>query len=286
VSLRIPNYCLLIVTALGAGAASVGHAQSSSPAADLLKETVVLDAGLFVLGTTTKANLNGNGVRNPQVDFNHTFGTGYDNSRFRLDALWRITPRQHVEFMYFTNGVSRTQTLDKQINWGNDQFDVGASVTGKTRLSVYAVSYEYAFVRKPTFELAASAGIHFTKATLDISGVGTVTGSAGQNGSAMFESKSASVPAPLPVIGLRTSWAFANNWMLDAHLQLLGFSYDQFDGYWSDARLGVTYLFNRHFGIGAGYDAFIAHLNVSSSNFEGRLNTGYRGGLIYVTGAF
>jgi hypothetical protein len=188
--------------------------------------------------------------------------------------------------MYFTNAVSRTRTIDKDINWGNDTFLANGDVTARTRLSVYELGYEYAFIRKDTFELAASFGIHFTKATLGLSGNATVTNSQGGGTSASGQTdKSASVPAPLPVLGLRAGWAFADNWMLDGQVQVFDFSYNAFHGNWTDFRAGVSYFFNRHIGVGVGYDDFSTHLSINKSSFDGRLNIGYRGGMIYVTGA-
>ena len=262
-------------------------AASSVPSQQFLNERVVLDVGIFVLGTTTKANLNGQSVNNPEVDLNHTFGTGSDNSRFRVDGLWRITPRQHVQFMYFTNSVTRTRNIDAPIDWGDYQFQAGASVTAKNRVSVYELGYEYAFVRKPTFELAGSFGIHYTKASIGLSGMATLIQPGGTSTGSSFEvDKTASVPAPLPVIGLRAGWAFSPHFFLTGQVQAFDFSYDQFHGHWTDVNVGLQYLFNRHFGLGLGYDDFSTNLSVSRTDFNGRLKLGYRGGLIFLSGAF
>src|SRR5271170_4746405 len=185
---RIPRVSLMLIAAIGTAAAGVTYAQSdvyaqsdyAPPAEQLLKEPFILDVGLFVLGTTTKTSLNAQGVNNPEIDLNRTFGAGTDTKRFRLDGLWRITPRQHVEFMYFTNSISRTRDIgeDQPINWGDYQFS--GNVTAKNKISVYELGYEYAFVRTQTFELAASFGIHYTKTSIDISGQATLIGPAGE----------------------------------------------------------------------------------------------------------
>jgi hypothetical protein len=288
-SSKFLNSAMFVIAAVGVGAANFGHAQSyvssDAPAQQLLNEALQLDVGLFVLGTQTKASLNGQGINNPEYDFNQIFGLGYDTSRFRLDGIWRITDRNHIEFMYFTNGVSRTRTLDQQIDWGDASYDVGASVTARTRLSVYELGYEFAFIKKPTFELAAGVGIHYTKMSIDLSGTATVTQPDGSTMTVQAEAKEASVPAPLPVIGLRMGWAFTDHFMLDAQVQAFDLSYDQFNGHWTDFKVGVSYLINKHFGVGIGYDDFSTHLSLSKSTFEGQLSVGYRGGLIYLRGA-
>ena len=292
----IPIFCALLSAvapqaSLAQSSASPGvliDAASSVPSQQLLNERVVVDAGIFVLGTHTKASLNGQaGAVNSEIDFDHAFGTGYNTDRFRLDGLWRITGRQHVRFQYFTNATSRTRSFETPIDWGDDEFVAGAEITARNKITVIALSYEYAFIRKPTFELAASAGIHYTKASIELSGMATLISSTGSStGGSFADTKEGSVPAPLPVIGLSANWAFSPHWLLEGQAQVFDFSYDQFHGNWSDVRIGLTYLFNRHIGLGVGYDNFSSHLTISQNKFNGRLNLGYRGGLIYLTGAF
>jgi hypothetical protein len=287
---RVSIHALLVIATVGLAAANLSHAQiiatSETPSAQLLNETFQIDVGVFVLGQTTKASLNGQGTNNPQVDFNQAFGTGYDTQRFRVDGLWRITERNHISFMYFTNGISRTGAIDPEtpVHWGDYSFY--GSVTAKSRLSVYELGYEYAFIKNPTFEWAAGLGVHYTKVKLELDGTATVTNSEGVASTVNSAAKTASVPAPLPVLATRAGWAFADNWMLDGQVQLLGFSYDQFNGHWWDVKAGVTYLFTKNIGLGVAYDNFRTQLSISQSNFEGRLNLGYRGGLVFLRGAF
>lgn len=287
---RFLNSAMLVIAVTGVGAANLSRAQNyasyDAPAQQLLNETLQLDVGLFVLGTQTKASLNGQGTNNPEYDFNQIFGTGYDTQRFRLDGIWRISNRNHLTFMYFTNGVSRTKTLDRDIEWGDAVYNADAIVTSTTRLSVYELGYEFAFIKKQSFELAASIGVHYTKVTIGLDGTATVTPPNGPPMTVNGEAKNASVPAPLPVIGLRMGWAFTDHFMLDAQVQAFDLSYDQYSGHWTDAKVGVSYMFNKHVGLGIGYDDFSTHLGLNRSNFNGQLNLGYRGGLIYIRGAF
>jgi len=287
---RILNLSLLCFGAIGVAAGNLSNAQSyvnsDAPAEQLLKEAFQIDVGMFVLGQTTKASLNGQSTDNPQVNFNQVFGLGYNSERFRVDGLWRITERNHIEFMYFTNGISRTRGIpdDDPVVWGDYSFS--GSVTAKSRLSVYELGYEYAFLKNSTFEWAAGLGVHYTKVKLELDGTATVTDSEGGTTIVNGAAKTASVPAPLPVLATRAGWAFADNWMLDGQVQLLGFSYDQFHGHWWDIKAGVTYLLTKNIGLGVAYDSFTTQLNISQANFDGRLNLGYRGGMVFLRGAF
>jgi hypothetical protein len=67
---------------------------------------------------------------------------------------------------------------------------------------------------------------------------------------------------------------------------VFGISYQGINGNWSDLRAGATWMFSHHFGLGVGYDRFATHVDVSKGSFNGRLNFGYQGLLIYVQGGF
>lgn len=264
-------------------------AELDAPAQDLVNNKFVINAGVFVLQSNLKANLNGNataGSGGQSIDFDQTFGTNADATRVRADILWRFLPRHHLRFVYFDNDVSRTRTLDHDVVWGDYTFQNGASVTAENKLRVYELAYEYAFARGPTYEVVGSAGIHYSQADLTLSGSATITDANGGVSEVSYQSKTSSLPAPLPVLGVRGQWAFARNWSLEGSGQFFKVKIDNYDGSWWDFRAGVTWMFSHHVGAGAGYDRFLTHVNVERPNFSGNLNTGYAGALIYLTGTF
>jgi hypothetical protein len=210
----------------------------------------VINLGAFVLTSDLRANLNGSSRQNPEVDFDEAFGSSHDASRVRADVLWRIAPAHNMRFMYFSNTKNRSQRISEVLEWGDITYDVGAEVDFRYRMEIYELVYEYAFLRRPTYEIAASAGVHFTDMTLQLSGTATVTDPDGGTRTESAASKTSSLPAPLPVLGLRAGWVVSPSWYLDAQIQYFRASYDGFDGYWSDIKLGATWMYNRNVGIG------------------------------------
>jgi hypothetical protein len=263
---------------------------TASPAQHLLTDKIVINVGVFVLASNLTASLSGTATGtniNREVNFDDAFGTNSDATRVRADVLWRINPRHHVRFLYFDNAVTKTRTIDKDIAWGDYTFKANGQVTANNKFTVYELAYEYAFMRAPNYEVAASVGVHYEDISLRLSGNATVTLPDGTTSTTeTFESKTSSLPAPLPVIGLRGAWAVAPNWYLDAQGQFFKFKVDAYDGNWWDLRAGVTWMYNRHLGVGAAWNKFIAHVDVDKTNFHGSLKTGYSGPLLYVTGAF
>jgi len=265
-------------------------AHADAPAEELLNARFNVSLGTFVVASNLNGSLRGTANTNNQnVDFDKEFGTDADQTRWRVDVSWRITQRQHLRFMYFDNDIQRTRTIDQNLEWGDYTFLAGAQVTAEQKFRVYELSYEYAFLRRDNYEIVASAGIHFEDLILKLSGnasltVDTPAGPVEQP--ATFTTKQSSVPAPLPVLGVRGDWAVSDHVYLDASAQVFKLSYQGIDGNWSDLRAGATWMFNQHFGVGVGYDRFATHIDVNKGSFNGRLNVGYQGALIYVKGGF
>jgi hypothetical protein len=281
---QLRSSALIAVALLAAGLAAPALAQSGAPAQALLDDSLVVNLGAFIFKTDTKAQLNGQSVSNPEVDFDKTFGKPKDANRVRLDALWRITPTQHARLMYFDYSKSRSAVLANPVSWGDYTFASG-SVQSDAKFKVLELAYEYAFMRAPSYELAATIGVHYTDIGLKLSGHATLTSPSGPN-PLVFQSKEASAPAPLPVIGLRGGWVVAPEWYVDAQAQFFKAKVGDYDTSISDLRVGATWMFDRHFGVGMGYNRFYTKVDVTKDTFNGRLKFGYSGLQAYLTGTF
>lgn len=272
---------LAMGAAAGLGMAGAALAQPVSPAQALLSQSFVINAGAFFVQSDLKASLNGQSAQNPEIDFDETFGKASDATRVRADALWRINPKHHLAFMYFDYSISRTKKLDRQVDWGDNVYQVGATVTSESTFKVGALSYEYAFMREPNYEVAASVGLHISDIGLSMAGNALVNGVA-TSGAV----QSNTVTAPLPVIGLRGAWAVTPNLVLDAQAQFFKVNVNGIDGSWSDLRANATWMFNKTFGLGLGYDRFYNHIDVTKAKFDGKVRMGYSGLQLFGTVAF
>jgi hypothetical protein len=248
----------------------------------LLENRFIVNAGAFIVSTDVKARVDGTTTAGQDVDFDDRFGTASDETRGRLDALWRITPRHHLRFMYFDNRVTRNRVLDRDITWGDNTYHVGANVESQIKLSVYELAYEYAFLKQPTYEVSGTFGIHYSDLSLKLAGQAT-----GPNGGAStFVSDTRSVPAPLPTIGIRAGWAFHPQIYGEVSGQALRLNIDGYKGHWYDARAGVTWMFMKIFGAGLAYNRWFTRVDVDRDNFNGFARFGYSGIQAFVTGTF
>jgi hypothetical protein len=270
---------------LCAGAIGAAHAQGS-PAEALLNNSFVGSIGGFILSTDTKARFNGSSSTNPDVDFDQTFGNGHDSTRIRADALWRITPNHHLRFLYFDNKTDRSRTIDRNVQWGDYTFQAGGLVEAETKFRLYELAYEYAFLRQQNFELSGTLGVHYMEVKARLSGNATITDAQGNVSTASFASKQASVPLPLPVIGLRAGWAVAPQLYLEGQGQYFQAKVGDYDGSVTDLRATATWMFSQSFGVGLGYNRFTTKVDVERTSFNGQVRVGYSGLMLFATGTF
>jgi hypothetical protein len=252
-----------------------------------LSDRFSLSVGTFIVSSKLDSTLKGNATTaNAPVDFSRDFGMDNGNGIFRTDALWRITPKHDLRFVWFHHDTNRNRTFDHDITWGDYTFLANGSISADSKLDVYELSYEYAFIRRPTFQLAAGGGVHVLNMSIKLAGQATVTDANGSVTQASYSSSNSSLPAPLPVIGARAAWAVTPNIFIEPEAQWLSFHYDGYHGSWWDLRVAGKWMFSRHFGLGLGYDYFHANLDVEKARFNGNVTLGYSGLQAMIVGSY
>lgn len=259
----------------------------SAPAAwaeespNVLQDAWQVSLAGFIVDSDTEVSLNGDTQTGSKVDWEDTFGGG-DVTRFRIDGQWRFADRHTARFMWFNSSRSRSRTLEEDIDWGDETFPVSAKVDGEFKFDVYELAYEYAFLRRDTYEVGASIGLHYTELSLSLaakasSSDGTLTADIKED---------ASVGAPLPVIGLRGLWQLPHNFWVDAHAQFFALSIDEYDGDLQDYKIMVTWQPKKWLGIGLGYNRFAVNVDVDADKFNGSLDWSYQGPMLAYSAVF
>jgi len=252
----------------------------------LINNKVKLDLGTFIVSSDTTLQINGESGTGTEIDTGKDIDYG-DQTRLRFDAYWRFAMKHKLRLMYFNNSRDKDWTLDRDVTIGDTTFPLNGTLSTDNKFTITELAYEYAFMRRETWELAASGGIHWIKFSFDVAGEGSCTGGDCPGGPGVsFRTENHDVSGPLPVLGLHGVWEFLPTWYLDGQFQFFSANVDNIDGDVRDTRIVATKMFNRHFGVGAGWNDFNTNVDVSKDNFSGSLDWGYQGIMAFVTGAF
>ena len=250
-------------------------------AADVLNDPFHLELSTFIMNSDIDVRLDGEFDQGTEVDWDRTFGDE-DSTRFRFDGYWRFADRHKLRFLWFNYARSDKETSEQRIDWGGEVIPVDTEVKAESSFDVYELAYEYAFVRGDDFEVAANIGLHYTDISL------TLAAKASTSGGSLDEDvkEEATLAAPLPVIGLRGTWALPYNFSIDASAQYFAVSIDEYDGSLQDYRIGVTWQPRKWLGVGLGYDRFSVDVDVEKDSFTGALDWTYSGPMLYYSATF
>lgn len=271
-----PNARLLVPTAavLLAAVAPAVHAEAGDPLSDRFN----IQLGGFLLSTETTLRVDGQFERGTEIDSERDLGLK-DSDRFRIDAYWRIAPKHKVRLMYFDTSNSADKTLERTIEFQGEQYDVGLDVHAKTETQVTELAYEYTFLKRDTYDLSGSFGIHNLKFQTFLGGE--------LNGNPLPNlQNTAEANGPLPVLGLHGVWRFNDQFYIDAMVQYFSISFDQYDGSVTDLTASAVWQFSKHVGVGAGWNNFITKVDVDGGDFHGALRWKYGGARVFITASF
>jgi hypothetical protein len=265
---------------------SVAHGaeQTSAVERNPLESKFIAAVGYFFMSTDMRVRVDGetSNAVGTDVDYDDTFGIG-DFDRFRADLSWRIAPRHVLRGMYFQNNRHATRSLEREVDFQDETFPVGATVDARSNLTVAQLSYEYAFVRRDNYELAGGIGIHYVDMELSLD----ATISAQGNQASRRADAGASTSAPLPVLGLRGLWRLPHNFYITALAQYFYLQLDPYSGSLIDLKASVVWQATDHFGIGIGYNDFGFRFDIEDrGDFDGRLRWDYGGAMAFATFMF
>jgi len=271
---RRRHFGLPAAAVLLAAVAPAVQAEAGNP----LNDRFSVSLGGFLLNTETEIRVDGTTPGSgTEIDGSTDLGL-QDSDRFRIDAYWRMTPRQKLRLMYFDTSANGTRVIDRDINFGDTVYPIDAEVNARVKTQVLSLQYEFDFLQGDNFELGGTFGIHTLKFETGLS--------VDSNGQTAGISSSAEVDGPLPVIGLHGVWRFNDKFYMDAGLQYFQISLDPYDGSVTDFNISGVWQFSDHWGVGAGWNQFRTSLEVDGDRFDGELTWKYSGARIFVTASF
>ncbi len=244
-----------------------------------LDDRVSIGIGTFLLSTSMSVRVDGTARNGTVIDADEDLGL-QDADRFRIDAYWRFLKRHKLRVMYFDTSQSEERTIDRELQFGDTTYPLDALVEAEMQTRVSEIAYEYSFLRRDTYEVSGSIGVHNLSFELGLSASQTASGQT------LELDRSVDADGPLPVIGLRGIWRLNDDWYVDGQAQFFKISMEPYGGRIEDYAASLVWMPWKHFGIGAGYNHFVTRVDVSSDRFNGDMRWTYGGARVFVTASF
>ena len=203
---------------------SLAHADDYSESDE--RARVRLSIGAMRVSTTTDLRLDGSGGGLPgnAISGEDDFGLASSSFEPKFQAMVRAGERHRLRFDYFSLDRTGHTTLGATalpIVFKDVVFVSGDPIATTMNMRTLGITYEYSFIHRERFELAATVGVNDT----DISLRARV-----QTEFRHVDQVSEDQAGPLPTLGLDTTYVLSKRFYLDARMQYFKASIDHLDG--------------------------------------------------------
>ena len=202
--------------------------------------------------------------------FRDDFGGDESVTVPRIDVSYRFNDAHRLDFATFDIDRSGREVLLLEVDLDDQTYAIGDTLVTDLDYQVFRVSYGYSFYRSDRVELAISAGLHLTNYDFSYQ---LADGS---------KDDSVDATGPLPMFGMRVSYALTPRWGVHFLSEAFYFEIDDaYKGSFTISELDIEYRFNNYFTLGAGISRFSTDLDADDSDWKGSITDTHRGLLIY-----
>jgi hypothetical protein len=239
-----------------------------------LTDRFFIGLGGYWSSSNTQARLDSPSGLGTTIDFEDALGL--DSSKVVPQALarWRFTNRWRLELEHFQLDRDRTRTTSDDIQWGDETFPAGTSITTEFDFAVTRLSCGYSFFKRQDKELGVALGFHLTDIQARLSSSGGANTDDGK------------LLAPLPVISMYGQFALTDIWAVSGRMDAFRISYDEYSGHVYSLGLDLLCQPWRHFGFGIGWRGLDVQVAAEKSDWSGEVQTTYSGPIAFASVSF
>ena len=226
--------------------------------------------GAFFTDRDSNTRIDGETDTGTEVDLENDLGLDKSDTVFRLDAYWRFAEKHRFDFSAFDLSRSASKQIDKDIIWNDTTFPISTRVDAQLDLAIYKAAYTWIFLKRDRSFLGATAGLYVADIGATLSATGTEL------------RESSDLTAPLPVVGLRGEYRFADRWSIRGSGEIFSIEYGDYDGTLTDLFVGLDFSLTEGIALGLGVNSVRLDVGVTKPGFDGEVDWQYDGAMAYV----
>jgi hypothetical protein len=242
------------------------------------EDRVRLSLGVVHVSNTTDMRLdNSQGVQGTPINGESEFGLDSSDFEPKFQATVRVAERHRLRFDYFTlDRTGNTTLTGAPIIFRDVILLTGDPVQTTVNLRTLGISYEYSFIHRQNFELAATVGINDT----DISAQARVSTPT------RHVNQTEDQAGPFPTVGLDATYVVSKRFYFDGRAQYFKVNVDHIEGSLSLYEVDALYRFRPNVSFAVGYTATKADLDSQKPSNSGYFDLSSKGPEFFVRVAF
>lgn len=270
-----------IVSALAA--ASFAMAGSSAARAQALEDDFWLQVSAYWANVDTDIRVDAVATPGDGTEIDLEDDLGFDDKEV-LPSFYggaRLGSGFSIAGEYYSLNRDTVATLDRDIVVQDVTYPTNATLTAGFDTDIYRLTIGWAFVRKPDLEVGVALGLHATDLQFSFEGDGIIGGVP-----ASGERRAEDVLAPLPTVGLFTTFQPMPRLNIGGRLDYLSLSIDDYDGRLINAQAQVSYRVMPNVGIGVMYRHVDYRLDIEKERVFGRFAYEFSGPAVFLEAGF
>jgi hypothetical protein len=243
-----------VVVLLVAGPAPALGASGGQSERRVVDDDWVLSIGGYLTEFRTDASVGSGSVFGTTIRAEDDLGIDDDQSVVRVSGFHRFNDRHALGFGAWSLNRDGNATIDDQIEFEGNLFDVGADLSSRFDTGWLRVDWQYSLMRTDRGEAGFKVGISAYQFDLKLDGQATVSDGAG--GTILEEVRAAEdLLAPVPTVGMFINYAFRPNLVLRVHADFFDLEVSDLEGRLVDTTFQLEWYFSRRVGVGFGAQA-------------------------------
>jgi hypothetical protein len=245
------------------------HTSQTASKAPWWVQRFTISAGGFIPTNNTNVKVGNSSGGGSDIDFENDLGFTSSTTTFIAGGEWRASKRSRFNFNYYNINRSATHTLQKDIQFADTTYHANATIQAFFNTAIYQVSYGYALLSKPKYELGLMVGAHLVDFSVGlgvVSSIGSVSGN-----------KDFNTTAPLPDLGIWGGYAFSDHFAFNGAFSYLSLAVDNVKGQIVSYNASITYKAAETFSLALGYTGLNFDVDATTDKLHGAIKWGYNG---------
>lgn len=248
-------------------------AQSGTDGHPWLQSDWLIDIGYVFAGQKTRIAVDaGKSIENPPIDLERDFDLDGNEGTPAFNVRWRFGEKWSLAAQYFGASRKDETTLERDIQWGEETFRVGARVAAGFQYDVTRLLLGRTFHTGPRHEFGAGIGLHWMELEAGISGEAYI-----DDNSLGVVKRRNDAAAPLPNLGAWYIYMLNPEWAIKARIDGLSASIGDYSGILLNTAFELGWQPWEHVGFSLQYNFFRLDIEVEVEDWRGDVDARWGG---------
>ena len=272
--------CLMLLSTASAQANETEPLRGDTHLHPIMSSKWWLTGGWFLADRDLKASAGANfGPLERQIDFEGSAGVEDASNLVAAELGWQFGKEWGLALQHFRSERTGSRALQETLVWQGVTYEADVRLDAKSHMEVTRIFLSRRFRDKGAHSLRIGAGVHWLDMGVEVAGEATLG-----DGSTGFTRSVASASLPVPNIGAWYRFSPSRRWIINARVDWLSASIDNFSGGIWNVSAGGAFALTDNVGVGASYQLFELNGDLTEPNWYGYVKTSYSGPYLYLSG--